>query len=119
MIPRHQFKAGADYAVTPAWKVGGDLIAVGNQVYFGDNANQNPRLPAYWAVNLHTSYQLSKELQAFALLNNLFNRKYAVYGTFFDPQGIANAVPNPPTDHRMQTPAQPFSIYAGLKLKLP
>jgi iron complex outermembrane receptor protein len=119
MIPRHQFKIGADYAVTPAWKVGADLAVVGSQVYVGDDANQNERLPAYWAVNLHTSYQLRKDLQVFGVVNNLFNRKYAVYGTYFEPQSIANAIPNPPTDQRAQTPAQPFSIYAGLKLKLP
>ena len=119
MIPRHQFKAGADYAVTPAWKVGADLVAVGSQFYVGDDANQNPKLPAYWAVNLHTSYQLTKDLQVFGLVSNLFNRKYALYGTFFDPQAVVNAIANPLSDPRMQTPAQPFAIYAGLKLKLP
>src|SRR5262249_54155213 len=62
MIPRHQFKAGGDYAVTPAWKVGADLVVVGSQFYVGDDANQNAPLPAYWVVNLRTSYQLSKEL---------------------------------------------------------
>jgi len=110
MIPRHQFKVGADYAVTPAWKVGADLAAVASQVYVGDDANQNARLPAYWAVNLHTSYQLRKDLQVFGVVNNLFNRKYAVYGTYFDPQSVANAIPNPPTDQRTQTPAQPLAF---------
>jgi iron complex outermembrane receptor protein len=119
MIPRHQFKAGVDYAVTPAWRVGADLVVVGSQVYVGDDANQNARLPAYWVVNLHTSYQLTKDLQIFGVVNNLFDRRYAVYGTYFEPQSIANAIPNPPTDQRMQTPAQPFAIYAGLKVRLP
>jgi iron complex outermembrane receptor protein len=106
--------------VTPAWKVGGDLIVVGSQFYVGDDANQNAPLPAYWAVNLRTSYQLSKELQAFGLVTNLFNRKYAVYGTFFDlGSTVANAIPNPLTDPRMQTPAQPLAVYAGLKYRLP
>jgi hypothetical protein len=36
----------------------------------------------------------------------------------FQPQMIANAIPDPPTDHRMVTPAQPLSIYVGLRAKL-
>ena len=119
MIPRHQFKLGADYAVTRDWKVGANLAVVGSQFYVGDESNQNPQLPVYWTVNVRTSYQLSKELQLFGVINNLFNRKYVVYGTFFDTQAVANAIPTPFTDPRQQTPAQPFAIYAGAKYKLP
>jgi hypothetical protein len=31
---------------------------------------------------------------------------------------VVNAVANPPTDHRTITPAQPLSIYVGLRAKL-
>ncbi len=119
MIPQHQVKFGADYAVTPKWKIGGDLVVVGSQFYVGDDANQNERLPAYWTVNLHTSYQIHKDVQLFAVVKNLFNRKYVVYGTYFEPESIENAIPNPPTDPRTQTPLQPLSIYAGLRVRLP
>ena len=51
-------------------------------------------------------------------MNNLFNRKFATFGTYFNPQVIANAIPDPPVDHRMVTPAQPLSIYVGLRAKL-
>ena len=74
-IPQHQFKAGAEYAVTPEWKVGADFVAVGSQYFVGDDANQNAKLPAYWVVNLHTSYQISKNVQVFGLVNNLFNQQ--------------------------------------------
>ena len=117
-IPRHQIKGGLDYAVTPAWKVGGDVIWVGSQWYVGDDANQNVKLADYWVANLHTSYQVTKELQIYGLVNNLFNRKFATFGTYFDPQSVVNALANPPTDHRTVTPAQPLSIYVGLRAKL-
>jgi iron complex outermembrane receptor protein len=117
-IPRHQIKGGLDYAVTPSWKVGGDMIWVGSQWYVGDDANQNVKLADYWVANLHTSYQVSKELQIYGLVNNLFNRKFATYGTYFDPQSVVNALANPPTDHRTVTPAQPLSVYVGLRAKL-
>jgi hypothetical protein len=42
----------------------------------------------------------------------------ATFGTYFDPQAIANAIPNPPIDHRTITPAQPLAVYIGLRAKL-
>jgi iron complex outermembrane receptor protein len=117
-IPLHQIKGGIDYWVTPLLKLGTDVIWVSSQWYVGDDANQNVKLADYWVANLHGSYQLTKELQVYGVINNLFNRKFATFGTYFDPQSVINAVANPPTDHRTITPAQPLSIYVGLRAKL-
>jgi outer membrane immunogenic protein len=117
-IPLHQIKTGVDYAVTPALKLGSDVILVSSQWYVGDDANQNVKLADYWVANLHGSYQLTDEVQIYGFVKNLFNRKFATFGTYFNPQVIANAIPDPPTDHRMVTPAQPLSIYIGLRGKL-
>ena len=54
----------------------------------------------------------------FRSVNNLFNQKYSTYGTYFEPQSIANAIANPPTDQRTQTPAAPLSFYASVRVKL-
>jgi iron complex outermembrane receptor protein len=116
-IPEHQLKARVEYALTPAWTIGGHVHVVGSQYYIGDDANQNARLPAYWTVNLHTTYRITKEAQVFALVNNLFDQRYSTFGTFFEPGQVANALLNPLTDPRMQTPAQPFSVYAGLRIR--
>ena len=83
-IPRHQVKFGGDYAFTPKFKVGADVIVVGAQYFVGDFANQNPQLPLYWVANLHASYQMDEHVQFFGLINNLFNNRNATYGTFFD-----------------------------------
>jgi len=117
-IPLHQIKGGIDYWVTPLLKLGTDVIWVSSQWYVGDDANQNVKLADYWVANLHGSYQLTKELQLYGVINNLFNRKFATFGTYFDPQSVINAVSNPPTDHRTITPAQPLSVYMGLRVKL-
>ena len=47
-------------------------------------------MPAYWVVNLHTSYQVTKNIQIFGLINNLFNQHYYSAGTVFDPGGFNN-----------------------------
>jgi iron complex outermembrane receptor protein len=117
-IPLHQIKGGVDYWVTPLLKLGTDVIWVSSQWYVGDDANQNVKLADYWVANLHGSYQLTKELQVYGVINNLFNRKFATFGTYFDPQSVINAVSNPPTDHRTITPAQPLSVYVGIRAKL-
>ena len=57
-IPEHRFKAGLDYWVTPKWKVGGDMIVVSDQIFFGDDSNLNPSLGGYWRADLHTSYDV-------------------------------------------------------------
>src|SRR6516164_9369646 len=118
-IPRHSVKGGVDYWVTPELKLGTDVIWVSSQWFIGDDANQNPKLADYWVANLHGSYQLTKEWQIYGVINNLFNRKFATVGTFFDTQStVAIAIPNVLTDPRMVTPAQPLSVYVGMRAKL-
>src|SRR5262249_17586511 len=73
-IPRHQVKGGVDYWITPELKLSTDVIWVSSQWFVGDDANQNPKLADYWVANLHGSYQLTKELQIYGVINNLFNR---------------------------------------------
>ncbi len=118
-IPQQQLKIGADYLVTPDWKVGADVAFVGSQYFVGDDANQNEKLPAYWVANLRTSYQVSKNVEVFGLVNNLFNQHYALFGTYFDPQGVRNAgLPITFTDLRTEVPGQPLSAYIGLRARL-
>ena len=67
-IPRHQVKGGLDYFVTPQLKLGTDVIWVGSQWYVGDAANQHVKLADYWVANLHGSYQLTKEVQIYGVV---------------------------------------------------
>ncbi len=114
-IPMHQVKLGAEYSITPQWKVGADVAAFSSQFLRGDDSNQNPELPAYAVVGLHTSWQATKNIQVFARVTNLFNRKAGAFGAFFDPAATNNAG-KAYTNPVMQTPLQPFSIYGGAKV---
>jgi iron complex outermembrane receptor protein len=117
-IPAHQFKAGGEVMVTDAWKIGVDVAVVGSQYFRGDDSNLNEKVPAYWVTNLHTSYQVTKELQVFGVVTNLFNQRYYTYGTYFQLDGVAKAVNFTFTDPRTITPAQPFAVYGGFRVKL-
>jgi len=116
-IPRNRIKGSIDYFVTDAFKIGGDVQYLSSQYYVGDESNQFPKLPGYAVFNLRASYQIDKTIQVYARINNVFDNRYATYGTFFD----VNAIPNfanggaPFTDPRSLSPAQPRALYAGLK----
>ena len=90
-IPRHRFKAGFEYWITPQWKFGSDFLAVSDQFFFGDEANNNRKLSGYTRVDLKTSYKLSDNAEAYGLIRNLFDRRYGLYGTFFDTDEAAEA----------------------------
>lgn len=120
LIPAHRLKLGAEYAVTDAWKLGGDLNYVGSQYLLRDDANTYPKVPAYWVVNLHTSYQVTKNIEVFGLVQNLFNRHYYSAGTVFDAGGFNNSTPGGANlvsfnDPRSMLPGMPLAAYAGIK----
>ncbi len=116
-IPRDRIKAGFDYAVTDALKVGGDALFVGSQYFVGDESNQAPRLPSYTVFNARASYQVDKTIQLYGRVDNIFDNRYATYGTFFDTTAVPNFANGglPFTDARTVSPARPRSFYAGLK----
>jgi iron complex outermembrane recepter protein len=116
-IPRQQVKAGADYAVSPGLTIGGDVAFVDRQYYVGDDANQNPQLPSYTVASVHATYTISRDLDVFGSINNLFDRKYALYGTYFDTSDVADAIPQTLTDPRTQTPAQGISFRLGVRVR--
>src|SRR5437764_3724110 len=89
-IPLHQAKFGIDFTPTPEWSVGADAVAVGSRYFLGDDANQNTKLPGYLLVNLHASYHPVKAVELFLRVNNVLDRRYALFGTYFDPSAAAN-----------------------------
>jgi iron complex outermembrane recepter protein len=115
-IPNYRFKLGAEYQITDPWKFGADLNVFGTQWLVGDESNQNPKVPAYWVVNLHSSYKVTDNLEVFGLVRNLFDRHYFTSGTFFD---ITSFPYLGLTDPRTFAPGMPFAAYVGVKGTLP
>lgn len=119
-IPKHRFKAGIQYWLTPQWKVGTDLVAASSQFFFGDEANNNRKLSGYTRVDLNTSYDVTENVQIYGLIKNVFDRRYGLYGTFFDTEEATEAAePQDLTfnDPRSITPSLPFAIYGGVKMR--
>jgi len=113
-VPRHRFKAGVDYTVQDGWTVGADMVAVSGQFLVGDESNLNPMLPGYWVVNLNTTYKVSKEVELFGSLRNVFDKRYYTGGTFFEVDAIPFLGLSDP---RTVAPGAPRAFYAGLRGK--
>jgi outer membrane receptor protein involved in Fe transport len=116
-IPRNRVKAGIDFSVTDAFRVGGDALFVSSQYFVGDESNQAQRLASYAVFNLHALYQINKTFQIYARADNIFDNRYATYGTFFDTGAVPNFANGgaPFTDPRSVSPARPRAFYAGLR----
>jgi iron complex outermembrane receptor protein len=130
-IPRNRFKFGFEYWLTPKWKFGADLVAASKQPFFpnevsaeaiedGEDVIQS--LAGYTRVDLHTSYDITDNIQVYGLVKNLFNQKYGLYGTYFDAEDIGVEVDQELggpgfSDNRTISPSMPFAAYGGVKVK--
>jgi iron complex outermembrane recepter protein len=114
LMPRNRVVLDVEYQATPQWSIGADAKFVGSQFLVGDESNQEPQLPAYGVVNLHTALKVNRWATFFVEVDNLFNRTYYTYGTFTQLDGL------PPnfdlTDPRTLSPSPGRVAYAGLKV---
>ena len=119
-VPAQRAKAGADFALTSKISLGGDVVAVGSQYLEGDEANQDSKLPAYWVANLHAAWDIGRGLELFGRVDNLFDRHYATFGTYFETDSLDNLSPSPLPDNPSPvsvTPAPPRSFVVGVRAR--
>lgn len=80
--PRHVLKLRADWAVTPQFSLGANVLTSAGVYARGDENNQdiNGQLPGYTLVNLDARFLVSKAFELFARVNNVFDRRYFNFG---------------------------------------
>ena len=85
-IPRHTLKLRAELDLTAPWSVAATALFASQLHARGDenNLDANGQVPGYALLNLDTRYQLDKNLQLFARIDNVFNRRYANFGVLGD-----------------------------------
>ena len=119
-IPAQGAKAGADFEPLPGLKFGGDLVAVGAQRLLGDENGQGDRLKAYVVAGVHANWAVGHGLELFVRVDNLFDRRYATFGSYFETSALDNLKPSPlpaDPDPRTFTPAPPRSFMLGLRTR--
>ena len=136
LIPRHTGRLILGYQAA-RWDLGANLMVASGSYLHGneDNANRaggtnglgeyvsgTGAIPGYAVVNLHGSCRLTKKLEVFARVVNLFDRQYSTAGFLtsnaFNPNGSFRPNPADWTNEDAVSPAQPRGMWAGLRMRL-
>ena len=122
-IARLRASIGGEWRATPALRLGTTLVATGPSVFHGDESNQNPRLPGYARVDLHSTLALGERIELTLALANVLDARYATYGLYADPTGVgAPGVPpagaGVAVDPRFESPAPPLAWRLALRVRL-
>ncbi len=118
-LPEHIFKLAGLYRVTPQWRVGADIQSFGSQVVAGNEngasefeGSGKDKLAGYTIFNMNTNYEISKGLNAFIRVNNVFDKRYASYASlgydvFTNPGSATEAV--------FYAPGAPRAVFGGVR----
>jgi iron complex outermembrane receptor protein len=115
--PSNSLRAGGDFDVTAGVTVGGELAFTGSRYFDGDPSNLNAKLPSTVVVNLRAAWQITPDWQLFGTVDNLFDNRDALYGSYFDPSDTTGLVMPALSDPRTLTLRQPVTFQLGLRLK--
>ncbi|OAJ53521.1 TonB-dependent receptor [Paraburkholderia ginsengiterrae] len=119
-IPENTLKLRLDYAASAKWNVGANILYRSSIFARGDENNQdgNGRIPGYAIVDLDTTYQVTKQLQLFAHVNNLFDKRYADFGVlgqnYFNGPGHSFS-PGAVTNEQFLGMGAPRGVWVGLR----
>ena len=119
-IPQNTFKLLLDYAAMSQWDIGANLLYRSAIFARGDenNKDRNGMIAGYSVLNIFTNYAISRDLQLFARVDNVFNKQYADFGVlgqnFFNGPGRTfdgNNVSN----EQFIAPSAPRGAWIGLR----
>jgi outer membrane receptor protein involved in Fe transport len=120
-LPEHMFKLAGLYRLTPQWRMGGDLQFFGSQVVAGNEnltatstASGKDKLAGYSILNLNTNYEISKGLNAFVRVNNVFDKRYASYASLGYDVFASGSVGNPERTV-FYAPGAPRAVFGGVR----
>ena len=82
LVPERTIRLDGSYRFNPELLVGVEIIAVDDQVFGGDFANELETLDAYEVVNAHVSYEHKNWMLGFRV-NNLLDAEYSEVGNKF------------------------------------
>jgi outer membrane receptor protein involved in Fe transport len=136
LIPRHLFKARAEWRIMPSWSVEGGVRAVSGATARGnENGLHRPddmvflgsgRSAGYALFDLGTTVEAAPRLRLFVQVDNLFGRRYAtaaqLHATGLTAQGTFRPRPfaaagddATPAGAAFYAPGAPRTLQAGLR----
>ncbi len=130
LVPRNTGRLRLDYALTGHWALGATVVATSGSFLHGNENNANHpdgvdvlgtgTLGGYCVVNLDTTYHVGQRAELFVKVANLLDRRYATAGfltrSAFSPEGSFRPDPDTWTGENSVSPAQPFAVWAGVRV---
>jgi iron complex outermembrane receptor protein len=113
-LPRSSVKVGADFALTPSFSIGADVVANSGQYLRSDEANLLASTAGYTLLNLRANYMFNPHVSVFARVDNMFDKRFVTFGTL----GDAGEVLPDFEDARFLGPGQPRGAWVGVKVAL-
>jgi iron complex outermembrane receptor protein len=95
--------------------LGGDVQAASGQYLFGDEANLERPTASHVVANVRGSIRLGPGLTLFAEVQNVFDRRYATFGTFGANDEIELEEAPSASDPRSLGPGAPRRWLFGLR----
>lgn len=112
-IPKHSANVHLGWAAKN-WAFSLDMRAQSGPYLFGDEGNENPRLPGYAVINLGARHMLGRGVALALEVRNALNRRYATFGTFSGTDELALEEAPGARDPRAYAPAAPRRIALSL-----
>ncbi|CAN7454156.1 TonB-dependent receptor [Variovorax paradoxus] len=130
-LPAHSLKLNVDWRVTPEWTLGAQYRVYSKQTVRGnENGLHAPdgadfsgsgRIGGYALLDLTTRWKLGPNVELFAKVANVFNRRYATAGQLgrsgFDASG-AVAAPDAWRNVQFVAPGAPRAVWIGMRVQL-
>jgi len=115
-IPEHIFKASVGVDLWQKLSLGFDGRFSGDQVFRGDEANNNPKLSSYWVFNAKAEYKITKNVALFGKLDNIFDNNYNSFGVYGDATGVPGNYGT--GNDRFVSPGMPRAGWLGIRLTM-
>jgi outer membrane receptor protein involved in Fe transport len=119
-IPANTVKLRVDYNPLSRWNIGTNLTYRSNIFARGDENNQdvNGSIAGYFLIDLDTTYNVTKQLQVYATVKNLLNKRYANFAilgeNFFNgPNHTFNGADT--TNEQFLGIGAPRGVWVGLR----
>ena len=116
-IPRHRATLSVAYDRKRV-SIGADAQFQSGQILLGDEANLQSPTRDFALFGVHGSAQLTPSLSIFADVRNLFNAKYATFGTFAQTSSVVFSEAPGASDPRSLSRGAPRRWSAGLRARL-
>ncbi|MGI9026771.1 MAG: TonB-dependent receptor domain-containing protein, partial [Burkholderiaceae bacterium] len=124
-LPQHVLKLRFDYEWNDTWAIGASVNNTSSIYARGDENNRDVhgKISGFTVVNLDARYQLGRELELFARVNNLFDRRYANFGViganfFTGPnRTFGPAAGVDPATEQFRSPGVPRGAWVGLRCR--